>query len=177
MRRLMAVALLFGAGVGVDAALHACGDKYLNALRGTRFHRPPGARPSAAILLYANPSTPLPQALARMSAISTLEKAGYRSTSVADAVAFDEALSRGGWDVVIVDVADGAALMTRLSNPQDPFVLPIAHNLTGDEFSQARKRFVRLFKSPASGGKLVDAVDDAVELKQEARARANRHGR
>jgi DNA-binding NtrC family response regulator len=146
-------------------------------MRGTRFHRPPGARASAAILLYANPSTQLPQAFARIGAISALEKAGFRCTSVADVALFEQALARGGWDVVIVDVADGAALTTRLSNPQDPFVLPIAHNLTGDEFSQARKRFVRLFKSPASGGKLVDAVDDAVELKKEARARANRNVR
>ena len=63
----------------VPATLLACGDKFLMPTRGTRFQQAPLNRAPAAVLLYANPASPLPGALSRLSVDATLRKAGLSS--------------------------------------------------------------------------------------------------
>jgi hypothetical protein len=174
LRRFCVVALALLSAIVWHPVAQACGDKFLSGLRGTYFQRPPSAREPATILLYANPSTPLPQALTRLAALSTLQRAGYRCTSVGDAASFEQALANSPWDLVIVDLADGSALISRPVGNADPFILPIAHNLKGDELSRANRQFVRVFRSPSSSSKFLRAVDEALELKKEARVRSRR---
>src|ERR1041384_7930895 len=102
--RLTAAAVLCLAAMAIPQGLQACGDKYLIATRGTRFQRATPNR-SAAILVYANPASGLPKTLADLPIEETLRKAGYKPTSIATAAELDAALRKGGWDLVLVDVA------------------------------------------------------------------------
>jgi len=92
---LLAIVL---AGLGSIDLLPACGDKFLVSSRGTRYQRAPVAYGPAAILIYTNPASEVPKALASVSVASTLSRAGYRPTVVGTAAEFEAMLSRGGWD-------------------------------------------------------------------------------
>ena len=91
--RLVAASLLILSGLGTTAAPLACGDKFLLPSRGTRFQQPPRERIPATILLYANPASPLPQALTKLSVNVALRKVGYRPTFVDSLDALERAVS------------------------------------------------------------------------------------
>ena len=118
----------------------ACGDKFLVSSRGTRFQRAAVARKPASILIYTNPASELPKVLANIPVDATLTKAGYRPTTVATSDEFDKALSRGGWDLVLVGMADAPAVSKRLRGDLVPAVLPVVFNPTTSELKETRKR-------------------------------------
>ena len=91
--------LVILAGLGSIDLLPGCGDKFLVSSRGTRYQRAPVAYGPAAILIYTNPASEVPKALANVSVASTLSRVGYRPTLVENAPAFEAMLSRGGWDL------------------------------------------------------------------------------
>lgn len=168
--RVIAAALLFLAG-GSDP-LRACGEKFLMGSRGTRFQRPDRVRQSAAILVYANPRLNLTKALANVPFEVTLLKAGYRPTVVSSADAFDNALSRGGWDLVLVDVGDSRAVSSRTQGANAPIVLPVVFNATDGELAAAKKQHVRILKAPTKNHSFLEAIDDALALRSAARVKA-----
>jgi len=139
--------------------------------RGTRFHRP-AVRQSAAILVYANPGLNLTRALANVPFEATLAKAGYRPTVVSSAHAFDSALGRGGWDLVVVDVADSQAVSSRAKGANAPIVLPVLFNATGAELDAAKKQHRRILKAPTKNQAFLEAIDDALTLRPASPARA-----
>jgi hypothetical protein len=169
--RVVAAALLLLAGTGISQPLLACGEKFLMGSRGTRFHRP-AVRQPAAILLYANPGLNLSKALANVPYEATLRKAGYKPTIVSSADAFDSALGRGGWDLVVVDVADSAAVSGRVHGAKAPTVLPVMFNATGAELSAAKKQHRVILKAPTKNQSFLDAIDDALALGSAAHANA-----
>lgn len=162
--RLFAAFVLILSGIGTAAPPLACGDKFLLPLRGTRFQQAPVDRVPASILLYANPASPLPQALTKYSVDAALRKVGYRPTFVSSLDALEHALTRGGWDVIVVDVADGPAVRARVNtaSASATVLLPVALHPSGDQLAQARKQFPRVIKSPGSSRGFVEAVDDAM---------------
>lgn len=168
--RWIAVGLLVLAGTGAGGRLLACGDKFLVRSRGTRFQRAATARPPAAILVYANPASNLPKALANLPVDATLRKAGYRPTSVTTAGEFDAAVRQGGWDLVLVDVADGEAVSKRLQGETAPAVLPVVYNATGTELARAKKQYMCVLKSPTKSQSFLDSIDEALALRSKRKA-------
>ena len=142
--------------------LMACGEKFLMRNRGTRFQRAAPARTPAAILVYANPALNLPKALANVPVDATLRKAGYRPTTVTSRDEFEAAMGRGGWDLVLVDVADTSTVVGRTSNAKAPIVLPVAFNPTRGELDAAKKQHQRILKAPVKNQSFLEAIDQAL---------------
>jgi hypothetical protein len=165
LRIVVALSVLMLIGIGPGSELFACGDKFLVVSRGTRFQRAAAARQSASILVYANPASDLPKALANVAVEATLRKAGYRPTSVTTGAEFDDALRQGGWDLVLVAMPDGQFVVSRLqgrAEPNAPLVLPVLYNPTTGELAQAKKLYPRIIKSPTKSQLFLDAIDDAL---------------
>src|SRR5256885_777396 len=97
-RRLGAAALVLLNGMGSVNLLFACGDKFLSVGRGTRLQQPPRGR-HESILIYADPTSDVPTALAHVSVDTALRGAGYRAKVVATAAEFETELTQGGWDL------------------------------------------------------------------------------
>jgi DNA-binding NtrC family response regulator len=167
--RSLAVGVLVLAGAASGTELLACGDKFLVVSRGTRFQRSAAARRPANILVYLNPA-----GLGKVSVDATLSKAGYRPTTVAGADAFDKALRQGGWDVVLVDLADGAAIRARLQGRDGPVVLPVAQDATDASLARAKKEYARVVKAPLKTHALLEAVDEALALHDKLRTKAGK---
>ncbi len=164
--RAPALALLLISGTAICGDLLACGDKFLVVGRGTRFRRASIPRSPAAILVYANPASNLPVALANVPVEATLSKAGYRPTTVSSAEEFDRALRRGGWDLVLVDVAEGRDLNGRVPADNAPAVLPVVYNPTRMEWKQARRQYPAVLRSPTKTQAFLDTVDEALSLRR-----------
>lgn len=164
-KTLLVGGLLVLTTIGSD--LLACGDKFLVVSRGTRFQRAGIVRQPARILVYTNPASALPKALEKVMVDTTLRKAGYQPTSVSDAAALEQALHRGGWDLVVADVSDGAAVRGRLRGSiPAPMVLPVLHNATGTEMALAKKDYQRIIKGPIKSQAFLEAIDDALALRE-----------
>lgn len=172
MKRFLATALLILTAASANPVLRACGDKFLVTSRGTRFERAPGARQAAAILIYAEPATGVTASAANAPIQAILRKAGYRPTAVESAADFDKALSRGKWDLLIVDMASGPKVSGSLSGSAVPAVVPLARNLSEPELTQIRQQFPRVVESPAKSGTLLDAVEAALASRAEPKAKA-----
>ena len=152
----------------------ACGDKFLVPSRGARFELSMAVRQKAAILLYTNPQSALAGTVARLSIDPALQKAGYRPTFVVAAAALEQALSRGGWDVVLADVADGPAVRRAVAAPDAPAVLAVVHETKGVDVGQAKKLYTAVLKTPKHSQTFVDAIDDALVHRRTAQAKAAR---
>jgi len=144
-----------------------CGDKFLVVSRGTRFQRAPVTRSPAAILIYTNPTSEARKALAGVAVDATLRQAGYRPTMVDSAAAFESALGRGGWDLVLVGLADAEAVSKRSKNVG---VLPVVVNPTSAELQQTRKLYPVVLKVPAKGPAVLEAVDDALTARSKQKS-------
>ena len=165
MRRNLAVAAFLLLPIA-GSDLLACGDKFLVVSRGTRFQRATIARQPANILVYANPSSTLPKALEKADVDETLRKAGYRPTTVSDPVALEQALRRGGWDLVLADLSDGSAVRSGLlGRAPAPMVVPVVYRGTGSEVAQAKKDYQRVLKGPIKSQAFLEAIDDALALR------------
>jgi hypothetical protein len=170
--RLVAAAALLLCGVGLSEPLLACGEKFLMRTRGTRFQRAAPARSAAAILVYANPASNLPKALANVPVDATLRKAGYRPSTVTSPAEFNTALGRGGWDLVLVDVAESGEVLKQAHGPTAPIVLPVVFNASSADLAAAKKQNQRLLKAPTKNQSFLDAIDDALASRPAAPSRA-----
>ncbi len=162
--------LLCAATWGAD--LLACGDKFLVVSRGTRFQRAGLARKGANILVYASASSTLSTTLAKAEPDTTLLKAGYMPTLAQGASELDEALRQGGWDLVVADLTDSTAVRGRLQGNKGPMILPVLLNATGTELAQAKKDYQRVLKGPVKSQAFLQAVDDALALKEKLRTKS-----
>ena len=170
-KRILFVGFLMLAAAATGRDLIACGDKFLIVGRGTRFQHAV-ARTPASILVYANPTSNLPKALANLPLDATLRKAGYKPTTVTSAAELEAALARGGWDLVLADIADSQALTDRLRGDMKPLVLPVVYNATGSELARTRKQYAQVIKSPTKNQSFLDAIDDALAARARARAKS-----
>ena len=173
MRKTLVAGILLSvvAASGVDLA--ACGDKFLVFSRGTRYQTAAAARRPANILVYANPASTLPKALEKASVDSTLRKAGYKPTSVSAPADLEAAIKQGGWDIVVADLADSASLRGRFQGKTAPMVVPVVLNATGTELALAKKEFERVLKGPIKSQAFLEAIDDAITLRDKLRASAS----
>jgi CheY-like chemotaxis protein len=160
--RLVAAIVLLVGGIGMTEPLLACGEKFLMRSRGTRFQRATPARTPASILVYANPALNLPKALANVPVDATLRKAGYRPTTVTSPEEFQAAMGRGGWDLVLLDVADAIVVPRPGPNANSPIVLPVTFNATKSELAAAKKQHQRVLNTPIKNQSFLDAIDHAL---------------
>jgi hypothetical protein len=159
------------AGAGATGDLFACGDKFLMLGRGTRYERSPAARQAAAILMYAHPASELSRILSTLSVDATLQKAGYRPTTVASPTELDAALRARKWDVVVVDAKDSQTISLRVQNASGPHVVPVLTKPTKDELTQAKKLYHTVVSTPTKSRAFLDTIDDAMDL-HEAKTKA-----
>lgn len=171
-KTLLVFGLFIFGGAGAGSDLLACGDKFLVAGRGTRYQRAAVARQPAAILVYVNAASALPKALEKVPVDDTLRKAGYRPTSVSDPSQLEQALRQGGWDLVLADLADSTAVRGRLQGDSAPMVLPVMFNATGSDIAQAKKDYQRVLKGPIKSQAFLEAIDDALALREKLRAKS-----
>ncbi len=164
----MIAALLWLAGIAASDVL-ACGDKFLVAGRGSRFQRASVPRVPATILVYANPASNLPAALANLPVEDTLRKAGYRPTSVGSAGEFDKALREGGWDLILVDMAESRAVSGRAHGEAVPVVLPVVYNPTRTEWKEAKKQYPSVLRSPTKTQAFLETIDEALSSRPQGK--------
>jgi hypothetical protein len=161
-RRICAAGLLFLIGMSAGDTLLACGDKFLVYNRGTRFQRAAIAREPAAILIYTNPESELPKALATLPIDTILAKAGYQPTTVPTPADFEKALSGGRWDLIVVGMADAQAVSSRLRGEVVPVVLPVVFNSTAVELKETKNQYPVVLKAPAKSQSFLSAIDEAL---------------
>ena len=171
IRFVGAIVVILG-GIVVAEPLLACGEKFLVSSRGTRFQRAAAAPTNASILVYANATLNLPKALPNVPLDDTLRKAGYRPTIVASPEEFTTAMRRGGWDLVLVDLAESRSLTTRSQDPAAPIVLPVAFNASKQDLEAAKKQHHRILKTPTQTYLFLDAINEALASKPPKPAQA-----
>ena len=150
-------------GFCVGPSLLACGDKFLVAGRGARFQRG-GAR--APVVIYAPLSSSLRGGPGTPSIDGVLRRAGYQPTVAASPEELGRILRGGEPGVVVVDVTDAPTVAKYApAAPSGPIILPVLNNASRQEMTEARKTWGVALRSPSSGDSLLDAVDEAVELR------------
>lgn len=173
MKRLAATLSLAAFCIGTAGDLSACGDKFLVVGRGTRYKHPNAPRGPAFILIYADPASSLALALKNVPVESTLRRAGYTPKSVDTAEQLGDALARGGWDLVVVDQADGERVRAMVAGDSPTVVLPVFYNATRAELKAAKKRYPVLLESPSRSQAFLETVDDALALRPRAAAESS----
>ena len=158
-----ALGLVGIAALCVGTSLLACGDKFLVAGRGARFQRG-GARPP--VLIYAPLSSSLRGGSGSQSVDSVLSRAGYHPAVAASTEELGRFLHEAGPGVVLADIADAPTVAKYApAAPSGPIILPVLNNASRQEMTAARKTYGVALKSPASSDALLDAVDEAVDLR------------
>jgi hypothetical protein len=148
--------------LGQAADLAACGDKFLVASRGTRFQRAGLVRRPASVLVYAAPGGRLAASVTQLGVAEALTKVGYRPTVVTDTAEMARQLREGRWDLVLVDLADAAALPSAGGTLPAPAVVTVAYDASGTAMAQARRSYDAVIKKPGRSRAVVDAVDEAL---------------
>ena len=169
---LCASSLLLLAGISSVNILLACGDKFLVSSRGTRYQIAPVVRKPSAILIYTNPASEVPKALAGVPIDATLRSVGYRPTTVGTPAEFEKALSQGGWDLILVGVADAEAVSKRVQS--NAGVLPVVVNATAAEMKQTRKQYPVVLKAPTKSQTFLAAIDEALSYRPKDQAKARK---
>jgi len=159
------------AGVATGDVL-ACGDKFLVPGRAVRFELTPAARQQVAVLLFVNPASALPAVFTKLAVDPALRKAGYQPTVVTTADGLGRTLQQGGWDVVLLDLADGTA-MENLSaaGASAPAVLAVALKATDSDLARAKKLYAVVLKSPTRSQSFVEAIDVTIATRRAAQAK------
>ncbi len=158
-KRLLVLGLVLVIGAGSAGDLLGCGDKFLSAARGTRFQQAPRGQ-QETILIYANPDSDVPSAVARVSVESLLRRAGYRPKIVTTAADLKRELSERNWDLVLTGLSDADAIRRRLLD--DGNVLPVVLKGTKTELNEAHSRFPVVLTKSLNGQGFVRAISQAL---------------
>ncbi|MGD9902493.1 MAG: hypothetical protein AB7U83_03400 [Vicinamibacterales bacterium] len=172
MQRRRFVAWLFGALAVAGRELHACGDKFLVASRGTRFQRAGLVRQPAAVAIYAPPGSPMAFAVDGLGLEPALAKIGYRPTRVVGPDALRSAAAGGTADLLVVDLADAATLDGVVATERTA-VVAVAFAADKDALSRARRAHDAVIRRPSRTRVVVDAIDDVL-FERAIRARSVR---
>jgi hypothetical protein len=171
-KSLCAASLLLLTGISSVNILLACGDKFLVSIRGTRYQQAPAVRKPASILIYTNPASDVPKALAGVQVDATLRSVGYRPTTVGTPAEFEKALSQGGWDLILVGLADAEAVSKRVQS--NASVLPVVVNATAAVMNQTKKQYPVVLKAPTKSQTFLAVVDEALASRPKAQAKARK---
>lgn len=159
MRKQVCIGLISMVGLGAGSLLFGCGAKFVSTARATRFEQAPKGH-QESILIYENPSSDVPAALARVAAAAALQRAGYRPRTVDNAADFEKNLRDAKWDLVVAGANDAEA--AKLSYPSAKILL-VALRMAGPHLKQAQKQFPLVLTKPApNNDSLVRTIGDAL---------------
>jgi CheY-like chemotaxis protein len=167
---------LVGCGLWVAGDAFACGDKLVIVGRGIRPASVKALRHRASILVYAAPGGALPAALTEGGLQRNLERAGHRLSRVATEGELNQALAKGGFDLVFADLRLAPRVEAEARKaPARPTVLPTLYNPSPAELAAARSQFQCVLTSPGTEKDYLAVIDEALEARaREARAEKKR---
>jgi hypothetical protein len=168
-RRIGLVVLMAAAGLWTGADLLACGEKFLVAGRGTRYHRPKTFR-AASILMYANPSTGLEAALQKLPVESVLKREGHQFTMVSTPEQLSAILASSRFDVVLASAGD-AKIVAQLFGGRPDVPVLLSFCMKGQEKPVAEGTACAL-KAPPRERRLLEAIDNAVKQHDQSARKA-----
>jgi hypothetical protein len=165
MRPILAIALVFL--FGFDCAL-ACGDKLLFLGRGVSFARIHMAEKPASILIYMNESSQLPAADKDVQFQTVLRIAGHRPKSVANRTEFEQALTSGSYNVIIVGMSDAETLKAEIEGaPGRPLLIPMLYKPKKEQFAAAQQQFSCAVKAEKNN-RILRVLEDAMKGESKA---------
>jgi DNA-binding NtrC family response regulator len=133
---------------------------------GGRFRQIYGRSHPASILAYVRRNSAIPEVIADLERQPVLKQAGYKFFTIEEQSRLDEALKNGKYDLVLIDVADAAALEQQLrSAPSMPVVLPVVYKSTKADAATVQKKFHCILKAPGSADRYLAALDEAMMLR------------
>ena len=163
---LILLVLTLAAVLQAAEAADACGDKFLLVGRGARFQRAYAAIYPATILIYAHSQTGLSAAIRDPQLQASLKLAGHRASIVEDEGLFKQALKSGGFDIVLGDVAEAAALETQAqASPSKPTVLSVMYKPTKVEAAELEKQFSCKLKASDRAERYLSVIDDTMRAR------------
>jgi hypothetical protein len=158
------IAFLAIAGLSASASAFACGDKFLVAGRGARFQR--GGSHSLVVLIYAPPASYLRAGSEEKTLEKALSRAGLHPVVASTLEELGRNLKEKLPGLVVAAETDAATVQKLASPaPSGPIILPVLNHASRQELTSARKTYGVALNSPASGDALLDAIDEAVDLR------------
>ena len=168
----MASSVLLAAALCVPDILHACGDKFLLVGRGARFQSAYAAVHPASILILLPPKS-VKDAAVRDSRLQTaLKMAGHRVETVQQPANLTDVLTRSGYDIVVGERADVAAIpdVTQSGRPK-PVLVAVLEDPSPSDFSAAQQQFACVLKTPQPLSQILGLLDDAMKARVESARR------
>jgi len=142
-----------------------CGDKVHALGRAVRLRY--ASNHSASILLYLRTGSSTAAAVSSDASLqSALKKSSQVLNIVNDPTRLDQALSRGKYDLVVVDAADAPAIEQQLQTmASHTVVVPVISQVNKTEASAMAKHFHVVLKTPSKMDNYFMALDEAMEMK------------
>lgn len=142
----------------------ACGDKVLALGRAVKLRYV--SAHTAAILVYAHDGTSAAGALSDPKLQSTLKQSSQTLKFVTTPSELDEALDRGKYDLVLIDISDAATTAQKLQGLYShTVVVPVLNEGTKAEASTLAKQYHVVLKTPGKSGAYLSVLDEAMEIK------------
>ncbi|HEX9162767.1 MAG TPA: hypothetical protein VF980_13765 [Thermoanaerobaculia bacterium] len=161
MRRLLVSAGLAAFLLCGDAI--ACGDKFVVFGRGVRFRSAYAATHPAAVLIYMNPASKMPQIEREFRIEAMLKQVGHKPREVSTPEELQTALAGGTYDVVLTDMADVTAVeQVRARTNAKSSIVPTLYNPTADSVSTAQKQYGCLVKAAKRSHDLLLVLDEVM---------------
>ena len=159
-RVLTLMAIVAGALIFGEAALSACGDKFVLLGRGVRVAR---SKYPSTILIYMNPTSRVPAADKEFHVEAVLKAAGHRAKVAESESEVEKALASGNYDLVLADYNDVPSLRKDAASVRSkPVVLPLLYKPTPAELSAAEKESQCLVRPSKASRDLLAVVDQTL---------------
>lgn len=140
----------------------ACGDKLLVLGRGVRFQRAYAAVHPASILIYRPGASAVAKDVKEFD--STLKDAGHKLQTVGDPASLADALAKGRFDLVLVDLAQAGAVASQVeASASKPRLVPLSFKATKADVAAAKQRFGSLLNIPSRSGEYLATIDRAMD--------------
>jgi hypothetical protein len=162
MRRLAGSLVLVALLLLSGTTAFGCGDKLLAFGRGLRFQRWYAAQ-RANLVIYSPGG--LSNAALGSGKLQTTLRGAVRSLQVVqDGSQLDQALKSGKVDVLLVDLADLAAIVSQLqSAPSKPVILPVLVKPSKAGLAAAQKEHKQALKADGADIEYLAAIDEAMK--------------
>ena len=141
---------------GSTRPMVACGDKFISVATGSRFQRASMGR-QESILVFNNPASDVPAALAKARPATALRSAGYRPTVVAGLAEFEEKVRENRWDLVVLGLDDLASAPRGATR-----ILPVALRASKARLAEMRKSYPVVVSRESNSETFVRAVTEAL---------------
>ena len=168
MRKLITALILVSGTLGfVAPGAHACGDKFLIVGRCVSYQRTHAAQHPGHVLILWSPNSKVSAAIRDVELQDFLQQAGHRLNIMEESGSTPEAIKSGGYDVVLVDVADADRLRLDLVGTSTR-VLPVMYQAKDAEVDQVRQNYrcyLNVRRAPIKRNQLLVVLDDAMRGK------------